>query len=50
MRAVSPACRRTPVLTLQGAMPSDTAFNQTQCADMQGFGLHAAVRRAADER
>jgi hypothetical protein len=38
------------VLTLQGAMPRETGFNQTLCADMQGFSLHAAVRCAADDR
>jgi hypothetical protein len=25
-------------------------FNQTLCADMQGFSLHAAVRCEADDR
>ena len=38
------------VLTVQGAMPRETDFNQTLCADMQGFSLHAAVRCAADDR
>jgi hypothetical protein len=38
------------VLTVQGAMPRQTDFNQTLCADMQGFSLHAAVRCAANER
>ena len=38
------------VLTLQGAMPRETDFNQTLCADMQGFSLHAAVRCGADDR
>ena len=35
------------VLTLQGAMPRDTDFKQTLCADIQGFSLHAvrALRR-----
>ena len=37
------------VLTLQGAMPRETGYNQTLCADMQGFSLHAAVRRGADD-
>jgi hypothetical protein len=32
------------VLTLQGAMPRDTDFKQTLCADISGFSLHAAVR------
>ena len=32
------------VLTLQGAMPSQTEFKQTLCADIDGFCLHAAVR------
>jgi hypothetical protein len=32
------------------AMPRQTDFNQTLCADMQGFSLHAAVRCAANER
>jgi len=38
------------VLTLQGAMPRETDFKQTLCADMQGFSLHAAVRCGADDR
>ena len=38
------------VLTLQGAMPRESDFNQTLCADNNGFSLHAAVRCAADDR
>ena len=38
------------VLTVQGAMPRDTGFEQALCADMNGFSLHAAVRCCADER
>jgi Putative transposase len=38
------------VLTLQGAMPRETGFNQTLCADMLGFNLHAAVRCGANDR
>ena len=38
------------VLTLQGAMPRERDFNQTLCADSNGFSLHAAVRCAADDR
>ena len=38
------------VLTVQGTMPRETDFNQTLCADMQGFSLHAAVRCKADDR
>ena len=38
------------VLTLQCAMPRETGFNQTLCADMQGFSLHAAVRCDAEDR
>ena len=38
------------VLTLQGAMPRQTDFKQTLCADMQGFSLHVAVRCEADDR
>ena len=38
------------VLTLQGAMPRDTDFKQTLCADIDGFSLHAAVRCDADDR
>ena len=38
------------VLTLQRTMPRETKFNQTLCADMQGFSLHAAVRCDADDR
>ena len=38
------------VLTLQGAMPRQTDFKQSQCADSNGFSLRAAVRCAADDR
>ena len=38
------------VLTVQGAMPRETEFKQTLCADIDGFSLHAAVRCAADDR
>ena len=38
------------VLTVQGALPRETDFNQTLCADMRGFSLHAAVRCGADDR
>ena len=38
------------VLTLQGAMPRETDFNQILCADMQGFSLRAAVRCGAEDR
>jgi hypothetical protein len=38
------------VLTLQGAMPRETHFKQTLCADINGFSLHAAVRCGADDR
>ena len=38
------------VLTLQSAMPRETNFKQTLCADIDGFSLHAAVRCAADDR
>ncbi len=38
------------VLTVQGAMPRQTEFKQTLCADIDGFSLHAAVRCAADDR
>ena len=38
------------MLTLQGAMPRETDFEQPLCADMSGFSLHAAVRCAADDR
>ena len=31
-------------------MPRQANFNQDLCANMKGFGLHAAVRCAADER
>jgi hypothetical protein len=33
-------------LTLQGTIPRDADCNQDLCADMQGFSLHAAVRRS----
>ena len=38
------------VLTVQAAMPRETGFNQTLCADIDGFSLHAALRCAADNR
>lgn len=38
------------VLTVQGAMPRQTEFKQTLCADINGFSLHAAARCAADDR
>ena len=38
------------VLTVQGAMPRDTDFKKTLCADIDGFSLHAAVRCSADDR
>jgi len=31
-------------------MPRETGFNQTLCADMQGFRLHAALRCGAEDR
>jgi hypothetical protein len=37
------------VLTLQGAMPREASFNQTRCADIDGFSLYAAVRCDADD-
>ena len=38
------------VLTVQGAVPRETDFEQPLCADISGFSLHAAVRCAADDR
>ncbi|MBL8342835.1 MAG: transposase, partial [Rubrivivax sp.] len=38
------------VMTVQGAMPRDTDFKKTLCADIDGFSLHAAVRCDADDR
>jgi hypothetical protein len=38
------------VLTVQGAMPRETDFEQPLCADSNGFSLHAAVRCGADDR
>ena len=38
------------VLTVQGAMPRQTEFKQTLCADIDGFSLHTAVRCGADDR
>jgi hypothetical protein len=38
------------VLTLQGAMPRETEFKQTLCAEIDGFSLHAAVLCGADAR
>jgi hypothetical protein len=38
------------MLTLRGAMPLETAARQPLCADIAGFGLHAAVRVEAHDR
>jgi hypothetical protein len=38
------------VPTVQGAMPRQTQFKRTLCADMNGFSLHAVVRCAPDDR
>ena len=38
------------MLTVQGAMPSETNVKRTLCADIDGFSLHAAVRCDADDR
>ena len=38
------------VLTVQGAKPREKDFKQILCADISGFGLHAAVRCGADDR
>jgi Putative transposase len=38
------------MLTLRGAMPRETDFNQPLCADMMDFSLHAAVRCGAEDR
>lgn len=38
------------VLTVHGAMPNVLDVNQTLCADVNGFSLHAVVRCGADER
>lgn len=38
------------VLTRQGAMPRETEFKQTLCADIDGFSLQAAVRSGTDAR
>lgn len=37
-------------LTVQGALPRETDFEQSLCADISGFSLHAAVRCGADDR
>lgn len=36
------------VMTVQGVMPWQKDFKQAQCADINDFGLHAAVRCGAD--
>ena len=41
---------RQKLLTLQGAMPTETDLKQSLCADIDAFSLHAAVRCAADDR
>ena len=38
------------VLTLPGATPRETDFEQPLCADISGFSLHAAVRCSANDR
>lgn len=38
------------VLTLRGAMPREATARQPLCADIDGFGLHAAVRLEAHDR
>jgi hypothetical protein len=38
------------VLTLRGAMPRESTAQQPQCADIDGFSLHAAVRVEAHDR
>ena len=38
------------VLTLRGAMPREDRARQPQCADIDGFSLHAAVRVEAHDR
>ena len=45
--AFGPRARQT-VLTVRGAMPTETDFKQPLCADIDGFSLHAAVRYGAD--
>ena len=37
------------LLTLQGAMPRETDFEQILCPDSNGFSLHVTVRCAADD-
>ena len=37
------------VLTVQGAMPREKDFKQTPCADIDGFSLHAAGRKALEQ-
>lgn len=38
------------VLMVQGTMPRDAGSKRILSADMQGFSLHAAVRRSAEDR
>lgn len=38
------------VLTVQGAMPKESGFDQMLCANNNGFSLHAGVRCGADDR
>ena len=47
-----PASRECTLLrlTVQSAMPRETAFKHTLRADIDGFSLHAAVRCSADDR
>ena len=37
------------VLTIRGAMPREPAPRQPPCADIDGFGLYAAVRCGAED-
>lgn len=36
-------CGHDKLLTLRGAMPQETNFKQTLCAEIDGFSLHAGV-------
>ena len=49
-RAGQKALAVLTVLTVQGTMPRPADFNQTLCADSNGFSLHAAARCGADDR
>lgn len=52
MRAILPIAERAgqKVLKVHGTMPWEAQLQQNLCVVVQGFSLHAAVRRTVDGR